>query len=166
MCSLYYICSDARRGQQRASDPLELELQVVVILPMWVLGTKLFFLWRSSHRSYPLSHLLSPRLYFEPGQELIEVARESQRSACLSLSSPRITCVHPHIQHLQVGAGVLSSGGCAREASVSLTGVACSVFVPPCFLTLGMPSLLPRPLWSGDLQSKVSVEWCVLLACG
>jgi hypothetical protein len=34
-----YVCIGVPRGQKRASDPLELELQVDVSCPMWVLGT-------------------------------------------------------------------------------------------------------------------------------
>lgn len=35
--SLHYVCS-VSGGQQRASDPMELELHTVMTVPMWVLG--------------------------------------------------------------------------------------------------------------------------------
>lgn len=35
------ICTGAHTGQKRVSDPIQLELQVVVRLSKWVLGTEL-----------------------------------------------------------------------------------------------------------------------------
>lgn len=35
------ICTGAHTGQKRASEPIQLELQVVVRLSKWVLGTEL-----------------------------------------------------------------------------------------------------------------------------
>ena len=44
MCAFVNVChmsADTCRGQKRASEPLELELQMVVSFLMWVLGTEL-----------------------------------------------------------------------------------------------------------------------------
>lgn len=60
---------DTCRGQSRASDPLELELEVVVTLLMWVLGTHFGSSARAIHT---LNHQVispTPRRIFRLKQE-------------------------------------------------------------------------------------------------
>lgn len=54
--------ASAYRDQQRASDPLELELQMSVSLPTWVLGTELASFAKKSTHSRLLSRLSIPSL--------------------------------------------------------------------------------------------------------
>lgn len=53
MCTEYRY----RRGQKRAPDPFELELQVLVICLLWVLGTKTRILCKSNMSSQLKNHL-------------------------------------------------------------------------------------------------------------
>lgn len=54
ICALEYRY---RRGQKRAPDPFELELQVLVICLLWVLGTKTRILCKSKMSSQLKNHL-------------------------------------------------------------------------------------------------------------
>lgn len=51
-----FVSADVYQGQNRGSDPLSLQLQVVLSSLMWVLRNKP----RSSASALPLSHLSSP----------------------------------------------------------------------------------------------------------
>jgi hypothetical protein len=48
VCARVCVHADASEGQKTLSDPQELELQVVVSHPTWVLGTKLRFSSRTA----------------------------------------------------------------------------------------------------------------------
>lgn len=63
-CVCVRLHSSAQRGQKRASDPLELELEVIMNFSTWVLGIKLRSTWRTAG---PLNHYvisLVPHLSF------------------------------------------------------------------------------------------------------
>lgn len=50
---IYHLCVGAHRGQKRLLIPLELELQAVMSLPLWMFGTKL---WSSVRTATALNH--------------------------------------------------------------------------------------------------------------
>lgn len=41
------VCVSALRYQKRVLDPLQLKLQMVVSLSLWVLGTEVWVLWKN-----------------------------------------------------------------------------------------------------------------------
>ena len=56
------VSTEAHGGQKRASDPSELEFQAAVSCEVWMLGTELRVLCKSSKQSSKVSHLSSPVL--------------------------------------------------------------------------------------------------------
>ena len=103
--------------QKREFDPLQLELQVVVIRPIWVLGTECLSYERATSTVNHWDSSLAPPTSFleigslnEPGPYWL--ARESQGSSCFYLRSFRTNPVHTPYQGMVWILGIQAGPSC------------------------------------------------------